>query len=142
MARSIQFTFILILFLSMAFIANGQAFEELQWEKRVIVISDLENDIPRRNEQLETLLSDRDALVERDLIILVYNGKSFLDEEEKPASYSSPYISRMNYQGLLLIGKDGGLKMKKPFLVRSEEVFTLIDGMPMRKVEIEASDKY
>ncbi len=108
----------------------------------MLVVSDVEDDISRRNEQLEILLRDRAALLERDLILLVYNGKSFLDENEKPTSYFSPYISQMNFQGLLLVGKDGGVKMKKTFLVRLEEVLTLIDGMPMRQAEIKASDKY
>ena len=46
-----------------------------------------------------------------------------------------------SFTGIVLIGKDGGVKMKKEFQVDPKTVFTLIDGMPMRRAEMERSGK-
>jgi hypothetical protein len=37
---------------------------------------------------------------------------------------------------VVLVGKDGGVKLKRNVKVRLEEVFTLIDSMPMRQDEM------
>jgi hypothetical protein len=37
---------------------------------------------------------------------------------------------------LILLGKDGGIKLKRNDRVKLEEIFSLIDSMPMRKDEM------
>ena len=37
---------------------------------------------------------------------------------------------------IILIGLDGGVKLHQTKLLNLEKLFTLIDGMPMRKAEI------
>ena len=37
---------------------------------------------------------------------------------------------------VFLIGKDGGIKMRKEKVVPMEEIFRLIDSMPMRQAEM------
>ena len=37
---------------------------------------------------------------------------------------------------LILLGKDGGIKLKRNDRVKFEEIFSLIDSMPMRKDEM------
>ena len=37
---------------------------------------------------------------------------------------------------LILLGKDGGIKLKRNDRVKLDEIFTLIDSMPMRKDEM------
>lgn len=41
-----------------------------------------------------------------------------------------------NFEGVLLIGKDGGIKLKKPFIVKPQTIFDLVDSMPMRRAEM------
>jgi len=40
------------------------------------------------------------------------------------------------FQGIILIGKDGGVKLRKTYIVEANEVFDLIDLMPMRRSEM------
>ena len=37
---------------------------------------------------------------------------------------------------LILLGKDGSIKLKRNDRVKLDEIFTLIDSMPMRKEEM------
>ena len=37
---------------------------------------------------------------------------------------------------LILLGKDGGIKLKRNDRVKLDEIFALIDSMPMRKDEM------
>ncbi len=47
-----------------------------------------------------------------------------------------------NFEGVLLIGKDGGLKARHPLLVQPQTLFVLVDGMPMRKAEMRKGKKH
>ena len=40
----------------------------------------------------------------------------------------------------ILVGKDGGVKLKRPFPVKLNDIFTLIGSMPMRQEEMRQRD--
>ncbi len=91
---------------------------------------------PVLNEQLSLLKSRQKELLERNLIIFRYaNGKLF-DISGSATPMNTKSVPDKDYNGLLLIGKDGGVKLKKEFIVPPDEIFTLIDGMPMRRAEM------
>jgi hypothetical protein len=46
-----------------------------------------------------------------------------------------------NKFSLILVGKDGGIKLKRHDHVSLEEVFELIDSMPMRQSEMRQKDQ-
>jgi hypothetical protein len=75
------------------------------------------------------LLHDREVeLAERDVIVLT---------DTDPAA-RSPLRLKMRPRGfmLVLVGKDGGIKLRKPFPWDVREITRSIDKMPMRKREI------
>lgn len=41
-----------------------------------------------------------------------------------------------NFEGVILVGKDGGEKYRKQGVVAPQQIFDLIDGMPMRQAEM------
>ncbi|MEO0946133.1 MAG: DUF4174 domain-containing protein [Pseudomonadota bacterium] len=99
-----------------------------QWIARpVIVFADTAAD-PAFQRQLE-LLNDRlDELVERDIVLIT---------DTTPAERSD-IRTNLRPRGfmLTLIGKDGGVKLRKPFPWDVRELTRQIDKMPLRRQEI------
>ncbi|MEM9550555.1 MAG: DUF4174 domain-containing protein [Pseudomonadota bacterium] len=98
------------------------------WTNRpVIVFADTPAD-PRYSEQIERLRTDMDALVDRDVVVLT----------DTDPSARSPIRQKLRPRGfqLVLIGKDGGVKLRKPFPYSVRELGRTIDKMPMRQQEI------
>ncbi len=101
---------------------------EFHWKKRpVVVFADSEND-PAFIEQMELLAARTDALIERDVVVLT---------DTDPAARSALRL-KMRPRGfmLVLVGKDGGIKLRKPFPWDVREISRSIDKMPIRQREI------
>ena len=101
------------------------------WKKRpIVVFADSEED-PRFKEQLSLLTSRRDALEARDVVILTDtdpDNLSELREKLRPRGFM-----------MVLIGKDGGVKLRKPFPWDVREISRVIDKMPLRREELRAA---
>ena len=101
---------------------------EFRWKKRpVVVFADSEND-PAYLEQIDFLQDRREELLERDVVVLI---------DTDPAARSAMRL-KMRPRGfmLVLVGKDGGIKLRKPFPWNVREISRSIDKMPMRQREI------
>ncbi|MEL7166722.1 MAG: DUF4174 domain-containing protein [Pseudomonadota bacterium] len=102
--------------------------EQFVWEKRpVIVFADSPND-PNFGLQMEYLEARADELAERDVVVLT-------DTDPRAAG---PLREKLRPRGfmLVLIGKDGGVKLRKPFPWDVRELTRTIDKMPVRQREI------
>ncbi|MEL6768351.1 MAG: DUF4174 domain-containing protein [Pseudomonadota bacterium] len=96
-----------------------------RWEARPILIF-AEADDPRLAEQLEQFRAAAAALQERDNVVIVGTGEdTALARRFQPEGFT-----------VILVGKDGGEKLRENRVVRAEELNVLIDGMPMRRREI------
>ena len=102
--------------------------QDFVWHNRVVIIfSDVPND-PRFVEQLELLESGRADLIERDVIVItdaMRSDHSDIRQHFRPRGFA-----------VLLIGKDGGVKLRKPFPWSAREISRAIDKMPMRQQEL------
>lgn len=101
---------------------------EFLWQKRpVLVFADSEFD-PAFVEQIDLLHKREPALIERDVIILT---------DTNPES-RNPLRLKMRPRGfmLVLVGKDGKVKLRKPFPWSVREITRSIDKMPIRQREI------
>jgi hypothetical protein len=98
------------------------------WKKRpIVVFADSDAD-PRYIEQIELLMAKLHDLEERDVVVLTDtdpDAKSELRLKLRPRGFM-----------LALIGKDGGVKLRKPFPWDVREITRNIDKMPMRKREL------
>lgn len=104
---------------------------EFKWKKRpVIVFADSPED-PAFIEQMEYLTLRAAELTERDVVVIV---------DTDPAARSAIRL-KMRPRGfmLTLVGKDGALKLRKPFPWHVREITRSIDKMPMRQREIRES---
>ncbi len=103
---------------------QGQDLSTYQWKNRLVILVGDTTDV-KLKEQKSVLQNHKTELVERDILILpIANTENFQIDLEA------------NFKGLLLIGKDGGVKLKRAFPVAMTELFEIIDNMPMRKAEI------
>lgn len=115
---------------SMIFDAKDVDLADFKWIARpVIVFADAPLD-PAFREQMELLQSRTDELVERDVILIVdttpdRDSRSDLRREMRPRGFM-----------LTLVGKDGGVKLRKPFPWNVRELSRQIDKMPIRQKEI------
>ena len=116
-----------------------------QWKDRVLIVcaSSPTNVGYKRQDQL--LTKGKKGMKERDLIIYRLYEDHWLDpesellsEDQADAIFKEYSIPKGTFS-VLLIGKDGGVKMRKDDIVSTREVFQLIDSMPMRQQETRRS---
>jgi len=101
---------------------------EFRWKKRPVLVFADSADDPAFIEQMELLHSREEELRERDVIVLT----------DTDPDARSPLRLQMRPRGfmLVLVGKDGGNKLRKPFPWSVREITRSIDKMPMRQREI------
>jgi len=98
------------------------------WEKRpIVVFADSPND-PNFRLQMSYLEDRVDDLAARDVIVLT----------DTDPSANSALRTKLRPRGfvLMLIGKDGGVKQRKPFPWDVREITRTIDKMPVRQREM------
>jgi|SRR6056297_1058681 len=137
-------TIILVLLFTVAPMLHAQNLSDYQWKNRLVILVDEGLETEAIRSQFKAIVSKPDELIERDILLFQLTPKTIvLSNGEKAKlsvneTYSTLSITK-NFKGILLIGKDGGIKLKKPFEVNTADIFALIDGMPMRKSEIKKS---
>ena len=101
---------------------------EFRWKKRPVLVFADSADDPAFIEQMDLLRAQLNELETRDVVILT---------DTDPAA-RQPLRLRMRPRGfmLVLVGKDGGIKLRKPFPWSVREVSRSIDKMPIRQREI------
>ena len=122
--------------------AAAGVLDELGWSKRVLVALAPEAGDPRV-QRLRSLMQERRCEVDdRDLLLLVApaRGTGSLDHEAlTPAQVESVRLRVGLGSGdfaVVLVGRDGGEKLRTTEVPALGEVFALIDGMPMRRAEM------
>jgi hypothetical protein len=58
------------------------------------------------------------------------------DQAMNKVSMKTQNVPLKDFQGVVLIGKDGGVKFKERFMVAPATIFDIVDSMPMRQAEI------
>jgi hypothetical protein len=102
---------------------------EYQWQSRPIVVFADSPDDPRFQEQIDRLTKGADQLLERDVVVLT----------DTDPSVRSPLRKKLRPRGfmLVLVGKDGGVKLRKPAPWTVREITRSIDKFPDRQREVE-----
>jgi len=101
---------------------------EFKWKQRPVVVFADSADDPAFIEQLELLANGAEDLTERDVVVIVDtdpDARSDIRLKMRPRGFM-----------LTLVGKDGAIKLRKPFPWSVREISRSIDKMPMRQREI------
>jgi hypothetical protein len=121
--------------------------DSLRWKNRVLVIlSPTESDLSFQLQKQESA-SSPEGVLDRDLVILEILeqeksriGKQILSEKSVQNIRKKLGVQTGPFQ-VLLIGKDGGVKLRSAEPVPVKDIFGLIDSMPMRRQEMDSGKK-
>ena len=123
--------------------ANDDLLERYTWQNRLLLIFAPSADDSRLRQQQQILASSEAELIDRDLVILRLLPDSEPDIDNQPAAgvdsdsiYRDFAIEPGDFR-LLLVGKDGTLKLSSDSPVSTARLFGLIDSMPMRQWEMQ-----
>lgn len=136
-----------LLLLALPTLLMGQL-DKHTWEDRLILLFAKAETQKDYQQQLHLLQDQSTELSDRDLLLY----SIFLEKGIRPDQ--TPLTSKWHQQIqerynpnqqdflFLLIGKDGGVKLKSAEAVPPVQLYTLIDGMPMRRVEMRRKKKH
>ena len=132
--------------LTVPFLLQGQM-EQHRWKDRILLIFAKMESLPDYQQQLSLLNKHSTELADRDL--LQYHLFPAKGKGPEKANLSAKRLEQIrqqyNPQGadflFILIGKDGGIKLRSEKPVLPEQLYGLIDQMPMRRAEMRRKDK-
>lgn len=107
---------------------DAENLNDFLWKARPVVVFADSPDDPRFEQQMNLLQQGASALAERDVVVL----------SDTDPDAASPLRTTLRPRGfmLVLIGKDGGVKLRKPAPWTVREVSRAIDKFPSRQREV------
>ncbi|MEZ8967035.1 DUF4174 domain-containing protein [Vibrio breoganii] len=110
--------------------ASFQQLSEMKWQYRILLIQD-------RPDYQQTLTNASEEIADRHLIwFLVLPNRVVSNlSDSVPEPLQQDIRQRILDKPVVLIGKDGGIKMREERL-SLPSIFSTIDSMPMRQAEM------
>ena len=119
----------------------AQDITDFKWKNRILLLIDTAPNTEALTEQIDVFNKQSVSFKERDLIYFILTPDAIYNSTKTKIALSGLGKYQKNgFRGLILLGKDGGVKLKKPFLVTSEAIISLIDTMPMRQIESDSEN--
>lgn len=123
----------------------AQLMPELVWEKRVLLVfaPDARDDGLQRQQVILEAIGG--GLIERDILVIraFADNRVFIDEQshgQSAASFYRRFGVNANEFRVILVGKDGTVKLDRDSAVTGNDLFALVDSMPMRRYEMLQND--
>ncbi|TQI69544.1 uncharacterized protein DUF4174 [Gramella sp. Hel_I_59] len=138
---------LLIILIFYGMTSKAQDLQQYQWENRIIVVYSNDTELDLVSKQLDLLTEEPKELSERKLILIQVHSNQYKTIFPENSEWVSSYlkdklkISVKTEFEVFLLGLDGGIKLRQQEIVQTEKLFSLIDGMPMRKAEIRRKDQ-
>jgi hypothetical protein len=112
-----------------------------RWEKRPLIVLAPRSDTALVRAQRLVLDREKNELLSRDMVwIEVLGNDVIVNDISVPAIQAADIRHRYGIAEhdacVLLVGKDGGVKRRRPEPIGADELFATIDAMPMRRREI------
>jgi len=115
------------------------------WQRRPLLLFAPAESDPRLVETMRRIEASRCDFVDRDMVLgrIVTEGTSTLDGQFVDTNQAQRLMSGfgigMDSFSVVLIGKDGGEKLRVANVPDPQAIYAVIDGMPMRARERSAS---
>lgn len=120
---------------------QAQDLSQHRWKNRLVLLlaEDLTDPELRKQQKLlkgvKPGLSDRKILVYTVTPQFLYTGLKEMKKSRDNAVYHKYKKGTASFE-VILLGLDGGVKLRKKRVVKPEELFGLIDQMPMRRAQM------
>lgn len=124
-----------------AFARPASAIPAYQWKKRALIIFSPSASDARLSRMKTIIGGNRTALLDRDLTVVYVVGGELSHDLGPPPGMNAGAV-RTLYRAsegafrVLLIGKDGSIKMDSPAALSASDLTAEIDRMPMRRDEM------
>lgn len=141
--------YLLIITLLIGSTMNSQDLKSHQWNNRVILVLSNDQDSADFKKQIADLKNSSTDCAERKLILYQITPSEvrldFFDEQDSKkwntaAGLYTEFMSEKDTFKFILIGLDGGVKEERSHIIATEELFSIIDAMSMRKAEMKKSN--
>lgn len=141
----LRFLLIPLLFSACVMKQNAQSLftESLQWKNRVVLVFAPSTNSQDYIAQFNQYKNHKAAWEERDLVFYtilphqIMNSNLQIVHNNQSAKLRERYNIESGQVTFVLLGKDGGVKLKEVNkLIDNQQLFALIDGMPMRRREM------
>jgi hypothetical protein len=131
---------LVFLLLFYGFYAQSQVLSSIQWKNRVLLMMSEDPNDPMVKQQVSLFSEDKEELEERKLVLLQVFPEFYIMGSDNAIRRASAevyfdYKSSAKTFELVLIGLDGDEKMRRSDLMRPEDLYAIIDAMPMRRNE-------
>ena len=120
---------------------------QFQWKNRLLFIFAEDANDPFFKDLQSQIMGQKGEVNDRDLIVFelpakgpARMGKTPMDQQQAD-SIRTHFAIPSNTFSLILVGKDGGIKLKSKDRVDLSDVFGLIDSMPMRQREMQRKNQ-
>lgn len=139
----ITISFILVMMTSCQ--AQKNTLKTHQWQNRLLMVIASDTTNASYQKQITHLTKNKKDLIERKLLIYkVFPNKHMkgLENNEMVSSKDlyTKYNSKSQSFKVVLIGLDGGIKLKQSAIISIEKLNGIIDAMPMRINELRRNE--
>jgi hypothetical protein len=116
--------------------------KQFQWKHRLLLIFAMDENDPPFKKLQDEIIAQKAEVEDRDLLVfeIVRRGLSRMNTTSlDPVTVDSIrkyYSVPQSTFKVILVGKDGGVKLTQYGMANLEEIFERIDAMPMRKNEM------
>ncbi|WP_298495593.1 DUF4174 domain-containing protein [uncultured Algibacter sp.] len=134
-----------ILFIIISIISTNKGMSQNitahQWENRVLLVLTDNADTCTFQNQIKELQENENGLKDRKLIVYQIKEDTFSiglknEKWQNSSKLYKTYKSTNSPFEVVLIGLDGGIKLRQNYILTCKKLFKTIDVMPMRKSEL------
>ena len=115
---------------------------QFQWKNRLLFLFAPKRSHPSFDALQNSIAIDQAEVADRDLVVfeILESGPSRMDmtdlNSQVAQSLRYKFDVRLDQFAAILVGKDGGIKLNRQDETRLDDIFSLIDSMPMRREEM------
>ena len=122
-------------------IGSSQDLSSHRWENRLLLILIDNMDQQEYKDQIAELNREVDGVEDRKLVIYTIKPDGYATglNELVWSSSEDLYANNKELDGefeVILVGLDGGIKLRQAELLKNDKLFAFIDAMPMRRNEL------
>ena len=115
---------------------------QFQWKNRLLFLFAPNRSHPLFDVLQKSIAVQQAEVTDRDLVIfeILETGSSRMDTSDFDPQMAQALRDKFDVHPgrftVILVGKDGGIKLNRQDQTRLEDIFALIDAMPMRREEM------
>ena len=125
---------------------KAQNLEKHTWINRILVVKTSDSASEIYQEQINEFRNATDELKDRKFVLykisvdhfelIDFTNPELIDSGKTAGKSIGKILNDKEDFEVLLIGLDGGIKLRQTEVLRKEELFNIVDAMPMRRNEL------